>query len=247
MSLFKNKGSVTGNNQSVATINVESHRTYAFQVSGTFVATLRIQVSMDGETFTTLAGNASLLNPATGAYVSAATITVAGLYALDVSSYVAVRVTSTAYTSGTAVVTAFATDIGNMTPAAGSTTATISGNVSTAEATKLAGTTYNLVTAATTNLVSARSAAANLFEISLSNPTATPVYVKLYNKATAPVVASDVPVITIPVPANSVQVLSFGSQGKRFATGIGLAATGAIGATDATNAVAGVQINATYI
>jgi hypothetical protein len=113
------------------------------------------------------------------------------------------------------------------------------------------GTTYNLVTTASNNLAFMKGSAGNLYEITVSNPTATPAYIKLYNKATAPVVASDVPVMTIAIPATAAGVgeksFNFGSIGKRFATGIAIAVVGAAVATDATNTVAGIQVNATYI
>lgn len=113
------------------------------------------------------------------------------------------------------------------------------------------GTAYSLVTAATNNLANIKATAGNLFEITVSNPTATPIYVKLYNKASAPVVASDVPALTIAVPATAAGVgektISFGQIGKRFVSGIAIAAVGAAAATDATNAPAGVQIHATYV
>lgn len=124
---------------------------------------------------------------------------------------------------------------------------TTSTTVTANQGTLQAGTTYNLVTTASTNTAAIKASAGNLYEFVVSNPTATPIYVKLYNKATAPTLASDVPVLTIPVAANSTVPLNFGTLGKRFATGIAIAATGAIGATDTTNAVAGVQINGTYI
>lgn len=124
---------------------------------------------------------------------------------------------------------------------------TTSTTVTANQGTLQAGTNYNAVTTASTNGASVKASAGNLFELSLSNPTATPIYVKLYNKASAPTVGTDVPVKTIPVPANTDVQVAFGSQGKRFATGLAIAATGAIGATDTTNAVAGVQINGTYI
>ena len=94
---------------------------------------------------------------------------------------------------------------------------------------------------------SVKAAAGSLFELSLSNPTATAAYVKLYNKASAPTPASDVPVLTVPLPANSVVVQQFGALGKRFAAGIALGITGAIGKTDTTATVAGLQIHGTYL
>jgi hypothetical protein len=122
----------------------------------------------------------------------------------------------------------------------------VSGAV-TATSTPATGTAATLTTAATTNLTSIKTSAGTLYEITASNPTATPAYLKLYNKASAPVVATDVPIATIPIPASSFQVVNFGAIGKRFATGIAVGVTGAAVATDATAAVAGVQIHGTYI
>lgn len=110
-----------------------------------------------------------------------------------------------------------------------------------------AGTTYNVVTAASTNAAVVKGSAGALYELTVSNVTATPVFVKFYNKATAPTVGTDVPVLTVPVAANATESIQFGTVGKHFATGIGIAATAGAAATDTAVAVAGVQINATYI
>ena len=114
-------------------------------------------------------------------------------------------------------------------------------------ATPLTPTAGSVVTTASTNAAVVKSTAGNLFNVSASNPTATPAYVKLYNKATTPTVGTDVPLITIPVPANSAVSFDLGSLGARFGSGIGRAVTGAIGATDTTNAVAGVQVLISYV
>ena len=114
-------------------------------------------------------------------------------------------------------------------------------------ATPLTPTAGSVVTTASTNAAVVKSTAGNLFNVSASNPTATPAYVKLYSKATAPTVGTDVPLITIPVPANSAVSFDFGSLGARFGSGIGRAVTGAIGAIDTTSAVAGVQVLISYV
>ena len=114
-------------------------------------------------------------------------------------------------------------------------------------ATPLTPTAGSVVTTASTNAAVVKSTAGNLFNVSASNPTATPAYVKLYSKATAPTVGTDVPLITIPVPANSAVSFDLGSLGARFGSGIGRAVTGAIGATDTTSAVAGVQVLISYV
>lgn len=115
------------------------------------------------------------------------------------------------------------------------------------EGTPNAGTAYAMVSAATTNGASVKATAGNLFELSLFNVTAATVYLKLYNKASAPTVGTDVPIMTIPVAAGAVWSAEFGRIGKRFSTGIALAITGAAAATDTTAIAAGAQLSATYV
>lgn len=113
------------------------------------------------------------------------------------------------------------------------------------------GTGYYLVTAATTNSAVIRGAACNLHEVSIANTSATAVYVKLYNKVAAPTVGTDIPVITIPVPATGPDAgtvtISFGALGKRFGTGLGIAVTAAVAATDTAAVAAGIQISVTQV
>jgi hypothetical protein len=172
---------------------------------------------------------------------------------ISVNGYNWVRVRCTARTSGTQVwqmqLGTYATEPAPVAQPTG--TQAISGSLTSAgttTATPATGTTYNLETSSTA-IVAAfmKSSAGSLYEITVSNPTATAMYVKLYNKASAPVAASDVPVVTIPVPANSSAVQQYGVVGKRFATGIAIGVTGAIGKTDTTIIAIGLQINATYI
>lgn len=110
----------------------------------------------------------------------------------------------------------------------------------------VAGSQISVVSTASTNASNQKSSAGNLFELSVSNPTATAVAVKLYNKATPPTVGTDVPILTIPIAAGAIVSLSFGQLGKRFATGISLAITAAVAATDTASSVAGVQVHGTY-
>ena len=169
---------------------------------------------------------------------------------LSVNALKRVRVRATARTSGTQswrfVQGTYATE--PIPGAQVSATQPISGTVTITNPT---GTTYNVVTAASTNSAVVKASAGTLYEIAISNPTATAAYVKLYNKTTAPVVGTDVPVMTISVPATSATTmpiaLTFGQVGKRFATGIGIACTAAAAATDTGVSVVGIQINATYI
>lgn len=108
-------------------------------------------------------------------------------------------------------------------------------------------TPYSVTLAANTNTANIKNAAGHLFELAISNITGSTIYVKLYNKASAPTLASDVPIMTIPVPANSFQEINFGAIGKRFSTGIAIAVTGAIGPTDTTAVTAGSYVHASYL
>lgn len=120
--------------------------------------------------------------------------------------------------------------------------------VSAAQAiTTATGSGYYVETTAAALTAVVKSSSASLFEVTVTNPTANPVYVKFYNRNTAPAPATDTPFFTIPVPANSLTCLQFGTLGKRFATGCSIGATGAMGKTDTTAPPAGVQISATYV
>jgi hypothetical protein len=77
-----------------------------------------------------------------------------------------------------------------------------------------------------------------------SNIGATAAIVKLYNKATAPVVGTDTPEMIIPVPAAVGGVPGFaeitpGFNGHRFALGLGIAITGGMADSDTTAVAAG--------
>ncbi|MGL4176103.1 MAG: hypothetical protein ACRCSN_08485 [Dermatophilaceae bacterium] len=164
---------------------------------------------------------------------------------LSVNGYTSVRVRATAWTSGTATVRiqpgAYATE---PIPAAQTHAVTGSGNFNVVP---VAGTAYALTTAATTNLVVPRNAAASLYELTVFNPSAAVVFVKLYNKTTAPVLATDVPLVVLPVAAGALGSFAFGFTGKRFSTGVAMAVTGAAPNTDATAVAAGILISATYL
>lgn len=118
----------------------------------------------------------------------------------------------------------------------------------TATVTPVTPTPYTLNSAATTNLVAVKASAGTLYSLNLSNNSAGVIYVKLYNKATAPVLASDVPVMVIAVPATSHKDVHLGATGQRFSTGIALATTTGAADTDATAvAAAALKVMAAYV
>jgi len=168
---------------------------------------------------------------------------------LSVNALKRVRVRCTARTSGTQswrfVQGTYATE---PIPAAQVTgTQPVSGSVTLIPPTP---TPLNFISAATTNLTAVKASAGTLYSINAVNLSASPRYLKLYNKASAPVVATDVPVMTIELPANlkTPTLLNFGAYGHRFAIGIALALTGAASDTDATiTAVGEVKMLLDYI
>jgi hypothetical protein len=105
-------------------------------------------------------------------------------------------------------------------------------------------TPYILNSLATTNIALILTGTSGLHAFYATNTGATPAFVKLYNKATAPVLASDVPAMIIPIAAADagfpgVATLPIGHQGFRFALGLGIAITGAVADNDTTAVAAG--------
>jgi hypothetical protein len=102
--------------------------------------------------------------------------------------------------------------------------------------------------AATTNAKLLKGSAGVLYSISVMNASAAAKYLRIFNKATAPVPGTDTPVIVIEIPAGLSKEIEFGAFGKVFDTGIGLAITNAAAVLDNTAVAAGdVQAAVTYI
>lgn len=83
--------------------------------------------------------------------------------------------------------------------------------------------------AASTNPTSAKASSGELQFISGYNAKASVVYLKFYNKATAPTVGTDVPVLTFALPPSAAFNIAVG--GHYFSTGIAYGLT-----TDAADA-----------
>lgn len=95
---------------------------------------------------------------------------------------------------------------------------------------------YHNITAASTNFTNVKGSACQCYGLDLSNTSSSAIYVKLYDKATAPG-TGDVPKRTIQVPANGTVIRTF-PKGLKFVSGFGWAATGAVGDSDNTNIAA---------
>lgn len=90
-----------------------------------------------------------------------------------------------------------------------------------------------VMSAATTNATSVKASTGVVYGVNLHNSGAAAVFVKLYNKASAPVVGTDVPVETIAIPAGGRVDYSY-TQGNAFSAGIAYAITNLVADTDTT-------------
>lgn len=91
----------------------------------------------------------------------------------------------------------------------------------------------HVVAAATTNATSVKGSAGQLYGVDVYNNAAYPVYVKFYNKATAPTVGTDTVLRTFGVQAGVGRTRCF-PDGIAFSLGIGLAITKGITDADTT-------------
>jgi len=109
-------------------------------------------------------------------------------------------------------------------------------------------TAYKLNSAATTNAICVKASAGTIYDMNITNNSASPRYLKLFDLAVAPTVGTSVPDLTIPLPASSLTQLNFGALGLRFGTGIAICITGAVADNDATAVLANeVKIISAYI
>lgn len=112
ITILNSNPSGTATNNSAIEIVVLSASSVTIGVTGTFVATLSVQVTMDGTNWTTLTYNA-LSNVANG--VAQSTITAPGVYSLQTAGWLRMRITATAYTSGTATIALRAVNASSVT------------------------------------------------------------------------------------------------------------------------------------
>lgn len=96
-----------------------------------------------------------------------------------------------------------------------------------------------LVSAATTNATLVKALPGQVYGWYMSNTSASPVYIKLYDKATAPTVGTDVPKMTLMIPGNTSGVGANCNyeQGIEFLLGIGYGTV--TGAADSSTTAVG--------
>jgi hypothetical protein len=216
---------------SAVEIDTEAKSLAVVQVAGTWTGTLSLQVTVNGAVWVTV-GSAAFVNAATRGV--ATTLTANGVYQFDVSGYTAVRVTATAAVTGTANILLNATSFaltGTTTILAGSSLVGDVGGGVRATSGGL-GTPNRLVSAAAgNNATLVKATAGRIYKITGYSAATALRFLKLYNKATAPVVGTDTPVDTFALPASSSFDIDFGLLGRSFATGIGFGLS--TGAADA--------------
>lgn len=246
---------LTGLNQAV-TVDADGYNTVVFNLSGTYVAAVTLEASIDGGTswFSVMGARTE----AAGAESVSATLTnTVRTYLVNAVGYTHVRARVSTFTSGSLKITARGSGaaIQPATTLAGGTTAATqsTGSTSAAWLIAAAGIANNLTTttsvnsAASTNAANVKTTAGTVYNIFIHNASAATRYVRFYNKASAPTVGTDVPVQVIAVPAGSSKEIT-SPVGIKYGTGIGYSITAAAGATDATAVAAGdVQLSFSWI
>lgn len=116
--------------------------------------------------------------------------------------------------------------------------ATYQNSVSVTPAQTSDSTASRINAAASTNATSLKASAGIIRTIDVFNVAAYNVFLKLYNKASAPTVGTDTPVMTIPIPAGGGYSKTWPS-GFPFSTGIAYAITKLQTDSDTTVLVAG--------
>lgn len=133
----------------------------------------------------------------------------------------------------------------NSTPV-GTTPVSVASTLVTQE---IAATKYQVQSTASNNAAVVKASAGALLEISVFNASANTIYVKLYDKSTVPAPATDGALLmdVIPVTTNSRSVpVEFGTAGKKFTSGIGIAIVANPANTDNTSVAVGVTVSASY-
>jgi hypothetical protein len=234
------------NDDLLAAFDVAQYKFVSLQLTGTWVGTVSFQGSNDGGTFYPIVTS----NPSGGSAIGESSTTENRLVKVPtLFKYLRVRVT--AYSSGIVEGIAYGhrdenssgliAAIGPVTLNA-ETTKKI-GNVGIAQS-GTAVTYQKFISATTTNATAVSSVPANISILHMENSGDGVRYVKLYNKASAPVVGTDVPLITIGIPAVSSSSFTLPALvGIDFSIGISFAIT--LGAADSDTTPLSVAANVT--
>ena len=210
---------------------------------------LTVQGSEDGITYVNIPAKNSA-----GAVVN--TLTAVGMYQCPVYyNFIRVRLT-TATTAGKTVVSTRLSTEPYVFPAPVPSTVAISGTptvVQSLSSTIATGATllyHRLVSSlASTNALLVKAGATRVARVVGYNAKATVVFLKLYNKASAPTVGTDVPVLTFALKPQNNFDINVETLGFNFATGCSYCITAGAADTDTTAIAAGdvLGLNIIYI
>ena len=106
-------------------------------------------------------------------------------------------------------------------------------------------TQFRTLSTASTNLKVVRNTASTLYYLyvcSSPNLTSNTSFVKLFNKGSAPTLASDVPVMTIPISSGERLIVLDSAIGAAFPLGIAMAITGAFAPADTSAGSANIEV-----
>lgn len=95
---------------------------------------------------------------------------------------------------------------------------------------------YELISAASTNATLVKSTPGRIWNLLITNMANANRYVKIYNKASLPVVGTDIPIMTLEIPATQHHEQTWGDLGYFLSNGIAFALTTGI-ADNNTSAV----------
>lgn len=193
---------------------------YTVQITGTFAATLNIQVTYDGVNWVNITGSYVVNNVATAASMSSANITSPGVYRISAPGIQGAQVITTSYTSGTVTGTAVltqGTQPNTTVNATGSILALLTPQTSSGCA------AYNGAVAAAATAV--KTSAGQLYGWHIFNSNTSTIYVQIFNALTSGVtLGTTAPVLSIGVPAGAAVDFEQ-ANGIAFATAISVACT----------------------
>lgn len=205
-------GTIAANGASVVA-GLVGMTTLGIQISGTWSGTIAFQFSRDGST-----QQSGLLLPDAGG-AAVLNTTANGGWCGNVSAFVFFQAIATAWSSGTATIT--------IAP-------------STSILQRGVWVPYSYLSLASTNLTALKTIPGTLGAYQIYNTNATNCrYVKIYDKASAPVPGTDTPILRLPVPAalSSSQPSGISlnkTDGIEFVNGIAFGITGALADNDTT-------------
>ncbi len=250
-------GTITAINTGVS-VSTVGKGAVTIQVEGTYTGALTPQARVGATSAWVTLSSANAMVRDTGAYTATVPSAATGIFQVDATGFTEFRLYALSAMTGTATINMRAVAASSLVgldtslPAGTATigAVTISGTptVTVSSETPATPTTNFYNSAATTNATSVKTAAGTVYNIEVSNVAASPRYLKLYNKASAPTVGTDIPVMVIPIAAGTALAISGGTLGIRFGTGIALAITGAAADTDTTAvAAADVKVAIAYL